>query len=100
MKVTIKKNNEVHFLQRCEDNSDKLNKLVGHLTQLTKGDKDVVELECNGHTLTLSTESVDISVVAKLANGIIVKNPVEALVPKAAPAAETANVKTPVTVKP
>lgn len=82
MKVSIKKSDELCFFQKCDDNSDKLNKLVGHLTQLPKGDKDVVELECNGHKFTFNTDSVDITTVAKIANGVIVKNPLESLLGK------------------
>lgn len=92
MKVVVKQSNETVFLQKCDDNSDKLNKLVGYLTRLPVGDRDVVELDCNGHTMTIKTGDLDISVIARLANGIIVKNAAEALIkPAQATQAEVAS---------
>lgn len=80
MKVTIKKNGVVVFFQSMEDDSNKMNKLTNHLMRLPKGDVDEVVLESNGHELPFKTVSLDISVVAKLANGVVVKNADGALI--------------------
>lgn len=91
MKVTIKKAGEVVFFQKMDDDSGKMNKLTSHLMRLPKGDVDEVLLESNGHELPFKTVSLDVSVVAKLANGVVIKNADDALVGRkaetAAPAA-------------
>jgi hypothetical protein len=91
MKVTIKKAGETVFFQKMDDDSGKMNKLTSHLMRLPKGDADEVILESNGHELPFKTVSLDITVVAKLANGVITKNADEAIVGrKTEPVAEQA----------
>jgi hypothetical protein len=90
MKVAIKDTTgELVFFQKIADDSSKTGKLISHLMALPKGDKVTVELETNGHPLTFTTVELDVSVIVKLANGIIVKNADSAIIAPTAPVAPT-----------
>lgn len=81
MKVAVKDNSgELVFFQKLPDDSSKNGKIVSHLMALPKGDKATVDIELNGHPLTFTTVELDIAVIVKLANGIIVKNAETAII--------------------
>ena len=67
------------FFQALEDDSGKMSKLAFHLMSLPKGETDEVILESNGHTMTFTTISLDIAAIAKIANGVAIKNPIASI---------------------
>lgn len=70
MQITLTTNGGVQIYQQLVDTPDRMNAVVSHLMAEPRGDKFSIVVSNNGHTLSFTTDTIDITALVKCVNGI------------------------------
>lgn len=74
MTIKVAEKDEVVYQQRLE-NGESMNKVVAHLMAQTKGNEQNTTIQNNGHDLSFRTAPLDIGILVRVVNNIVVRAP-------------------------